>query len=101
MHYDTTSYHERLNAGVCVYCGKNKPSVAPDGSLMRSCEECRDKRNEYKRKYRAKKRGEQASRETDPVELSVKKVRCKACRVYINALYYFCPWCGAKQNDDI
>lgn len=99
MHYDTKSYHERLKAGVCVYCGINKPSIAPDGSLMRSCEECREKRNEYKRKYRAKKREEQVV-ETDPVELSKKKVPCKACRVSINALYYYCPWCGAKQNND-
>lgn len=97
MHYYKTLYHERLQAGVCVYCGKNKSSIAPDGTVMSSCEECREKRNELKRRYRAKKRKKLIS-ETDPVELYPKKTPCKACRVNINVLYYYCPWCGAKQE---
>lgn len=100
MRYDKTLYHERLKAGICVYCGINKPDIGPDGKLKSACKECREIQNAYKRKSRAKKRGELASVETDPVELSMKKAPCKACRVHINALYYYCPWCGAKQEGE-
>ena len=91
-------YAERRARGVCVICGRRPPTVLPDGTKMASCDECREKQNRYKRNMRARKAGKLAER-TDPVVGLEKSIRCKNCKILINESYYFCPWCGHRQQD--
>lgn len=86
-------YAERRAKGICVMCGRRQPTIKPDGSKMSTCEVCRERHNRYRRNMRARKAGKLAKR----VEIE-KSVSCKSCQVRINESYYFCPWCGAKQN---
>lgn len=91
-------YAERRARGVCVICGRRPPTVLPDGTKMASCDECREKQNRYKRNMRARKAGKLAEH-FDPVVGLEKSIRCKNCKILINELYYFCPWCGHQQQN--
>lgn len=96
MWYGEERYHDRLQKGLCVYCGKKEATTRPDGTKLHSCDECRERRNANKQFHRLNKR--RRLKHGDPVEIVGSYVKCKNCDVRINEYYYYCPWCGAEQR---
>ena len=105
------AYYARIEAGLCGQCGKRPVAVNADGTKLRYCEECRRKTVEARRRYRAELRKKERERykehkaqeienkeQIDSVLSAGRYVRCLSCGVVTNTMFYFCPWCGAKQN---
>ena len=105
------AYYARIEAGLCGQCGKRALAVNSDGTKLRYCEECRRKTVEARRRYRAELRKKERERykehraqevenkeQIDYVLSAGRYVRCLSCGVVTNTMFYFCPWCGVKQN---